>query len=195
MNAVKWSSQNRIVATGGADRKVKLWDVSKGMPSSVLIKSFSVRGASFLPFLKQCWRAGLRSVHSLTENKRPLDISRFLNKTCPLVSVTNLTYTNITSKVIQYPILESAENRAAKKHLNRFKIRNNFSLKPICSESRKKNFQTAEIPFELHCATKFGSCLVLGVLTVGLYSLVIKTTETAFFSAVKIRLGSGEFFF
>jgi len=33
----------------------------------------------------------------------------------------------------------------------------------------------------LHCATKFGSCLVLGVLTVGLYSLVIKTTETAFF--------------
>ena len=32
-------------------------------------------------------------------------------------------------------------------------------------------------------------------LTVGLYSLVIKTTETAFFSAVKIRLGSGEFFF
>ena len=44
-------------------------------------------------------------------------------------------------------------------------------------------------------ATKFGSCLVLGVLTVGLYSLVIKTTETAFFSAVKIRLGSEEFFF
>jgi len=47
----------------------------------------------------------------------------------------------------------------------------------------------------LHCATKFGSCLVLGVLTAGLYSLAIKTTETAFFSAVKIRLGSGEFFF
>jgi len=47
----------------------------------------------------------------------------------------------------------------------------------------------------IHCATKFGSCLVLGVLTVGLYSLVIKTIETAFFSAVKIRLGSGEFFF
>ena len=47
----------------------------------------------------------------------------------------------------------------------------------------------------IHCATKFGSCLVLRVSTVGLYSLVIKTTETAFFSAVKIRLGSGEFFF
>ena len=47
---------------------------------------------------------------------------------------------------------------------------------------------------ELHCATKFGSCLVLGVLTAGLYLLVIKTTETDFFSAVKIRLGSGEFF-
>ena len=53
---------------------------------------------------------------------------------------------------------------------------------------------TARLTTDLHCATKFGSCLVLGVLTVGLYSLVIKTTETAFFSAVKIRLGSGEFF-
>jgi autophagy-related protein 16 len=30
VNAVKWSSVDRIVATGGADRKVKLWDVGKG---------------------------------------------------------------------------------------------------------------------------------------------------------------------
>ncbi|CAH2040520.1 unnamed protein product, partial [Iphiclides podalirius] len=29
VNAVKWSPTDRIVATGGADRKVKLWDVSK----------------------------------------------------------------------------------------------------------------------------------------------------------------------
>ena len=49
--------------------------------------------------------------------------------------------------------------------------------------------------YKVHRATKFGSCLVLGILTVGLYSLVIKTTETAFFTAVKIRLGPGEFFF
>ena len=37
------------------------------------------------------------------------------------------------------------------------------------------------VMWKYYTATKFGSCLVLGVLTVGLYSLVIKTTETAFF--------------
>lgn len=30
INAVRWSPVERIVATGGADRKVKLWDVGKG---------------------------------------------------------------------------------------------------------------------------------------------------------------------
>lgn len=30
VNAVKWSPLERVVATGGADRKVKLWDVGKG---------------------------------------------------------------------------------------------------------------------------------------------------------------------
>lgn len=30
VNAVKWSPLDRLVATGGADRKVKLWDISKG---------------------------------------------------------------------------------------------------------------------------------------------------------------------
>ncbi|KFB40480.1 AGAP002315-PA-like protein [Anopheles sinensis] len=31
VNAVRWSPIERIVATGGADRKVKLWDVGKGV--------------------------------------------------------------------------------------------------------------------------------------------------------------------
>lgn len=31
MNAVRWSPVERLVATGGADRKVKLWDVGKGL--------------------------------------------------------------------------------------------------------------------------------------------------------------------
>lgn len=30
VQAVKWSPVDRIVATGGTDRKVKLWDVGKG---------------------------------------------------------------------------------------------------------------------------------------------------------------------
>lgn len=29
VNAVRWSPIERLVATGGADRKVKLWDVGK----------------------------------------------------------------------------------------------------------------------------------------------------------------------
>lgn len=31
MNAVRWSPVEPLVATGGADRKVNLWDVGKGM--------------------------------------------------------------------------------------------------------------------------------------------------------------------
>lgn len=34
VNAVKWSPLDRMIATGGADRKVKLWDVGKGLYSS-----------------------------------------------------------------------------------------------------------------------------------------------------------------
>lgn len=30
VNAVHWSPVDRVVATGGSDRKVKLWDVGKG---------------------------------------------------------------------------------------------------------------------------------------------------------------------
>lgn len=33
VQAIKWSPVDRIVATGGSDRKVKLWDVGKGKKS------------------------------------------------------------------------------------------------------------------------------------------------------------------
>lgn len=36
VNAVKWSPTDRIVATGGADRKVKLWDVTKSKQSAYI---------------------------------------------------------------------------------------------------------------------------------------------------------------
>ncbi|EAT40708.1 AAEL007574-PA [Aedes aegypti] len=41
VNAVRWSPVERVVATGGADRKVKLWDVGKGAcePRGILVGS------------------------------------------------------------------------------------------------------------------------------------------------------------
>ncbi|XP_046672620.1 autophagy-related protein 16-1 isoform X2 [Homalodisca vitripennis] len=34
ISAVRWSPVDHVVATGGADRRVRLWDVSKGLPES-----------------------------------------------------------------------------------------------------------------------------------------------------------------
>lgn len=34
VNAVQWSPVDRLLATGGADRKVQLWNVSKGKSST-----------------------------------------------------------------------------------------------------------------------------------------------------------------
>lgn len=39
VNAIKWSPLERVVATGGADRKVKLWDVGKGKERILMILS------------------------------------------------------------------------------------------------------------------------------------------------------------
>lgn len=35
VNAVRWSPVDRVVATGGSDRKVKLWDVGKGEETKI----------------------------------------------------------------------------------------------------------------------------------------------------------------
>lgn len=38
-HAVRWSPIERVIATGGADRKVKLWDVGKGKFTLIVIFS------------------------------------------------------------------------------------------------------------------------------------------------------------
>lgn len=43
VQAVRWSPVDRIVATGGSDRKVKLWDVGKGKQTVNQIKFFAIR--------------------------------------------------------------------------------------------------------------------------------------------------------
>lgn len=45
VNAVGWSPVERLVATGGSDRKVKLWDVSKGI---YLIDTFILIYSTFI---------------------------------------------------------------------------------------------------------------------------------------------------
>ncbi|KAH1006054.1 hypothetical protein HUJ04_006936 [Dendroctonus ponderosae] len=43
VNAVKWSPVDRLVATGGADRKVKLWDISKGGACNQCVRDIQER--------------------------------------------------------------------------------------------------------------------------------------------------------
>lgn len=40
VNAVRWNPMEHIVATGGADRKVKIWDVSKGKIDQFVLMNF-----------------------------------------------------------------------------------------------------------------------------------------------------------
>ncbi|KAI5632639.1 autophagy protein 16 (ATG16) domain-containing protein [Phthorimaea operculella] len=72
VNAVKWSPTDRIVATGGADRKVKLWDVSKsnvesrgtlvGSNAGVMSVDFDSTGAYIVgasnDFASRVWTVG-----------------------------------------------------------------------------------------------------------------------------------------
>ncbi|CAF4829976.1 unnamed protein product [Pieris macdunnoughi] len=72
VNAVKWSPTDRIVATGGADRKVKLWDVSKctsenrgtlvGSNAGVMSVDFDSTGAFIVgasnDFASRVWTVG-----------------------------------------------------------------------------------------------------------------------------------------
>jgi WD40 repeat protein len=47
VNAVRWSPVDRVVATGGSDRKVKLWDVGKGEAAEKVVGT--AEQSSFLP--------------------------------------------------------------------------------------------------------------------------------------------------
>ncbi|CAB3250709.1 unnamed protein product [Arctia plantaginis] len=72
VNSVKWSPTDRIVATGGADRKVKLWDVSKcmienrgtlvGSNAGVMSVDFDATGAYIVgasnDFASRVWTVG-----------------------------------------------------------------------------------------------------------------------------------------
>ncbi|XP_014225629.1 autophagy-related protein 16-1 isoform X2 [Trichogramma pretiosum] len=101
VNAVRWSPTDRILATGGADRKVKLWDIAKGsyeckgmlMGSNAGVMSVDfdsggnyVLGASN-DFASRVWTvADLRLRHTLTGHSNKVMAAKFLGDATKVVT-------------------------------------------------------------------------------------------------------------
>ncbi|XP_021915879.1 autophagy-related protein 16-1 isoform X2 [Zootermopsis nevadensis] len=102
VNAVKWSPVDRILATGGADRRVKLWDLSKvgqfeskgmlvGSNAGVMSVDFDSTGALILgassDFASRVWTiADQRLRHTLTGHSGKVMAAKFLGEPSKVVS-------------------------------------------------------------------------------------------------------------
>ncbi|KAM3966992.1 autophagy-related 16 [Aphomia sociella] len=101
VNAVKWSPTDRIVATGGADRKVKLWDVSKtvieskgtlvGSNAAVMSVDFDSTGAYIVgasnDFASRVWTvADQRLRHTLTGHSAKVMAAKFLGESTKVIT-------------------------------------------------------------------------------------------------------------
>ncbi|XP_014256099.1 autophagy-related protein 16-1 isoform X2 [Cimex lectularius] len=101
ISAVKWSPVDKIVATGGTDRKVKLWDISKGLAeskgqlvgsnASVMSVNFDTNGSFILgasnDFATRVWGAtDLRLKHTLTGHSGKVLAAKFLGEPTKVVT-------------------------------------------------------------------------------------------------------------
>ncbi|XP_037909527.1 autophagy-related protein 16 isoform X2 [Hermetia illucens] len=101
VNAVRWSPIERLVATGGADRKVKLWDVGKTVlePRGALVGSnagvnsvdFDSTGSMILgtsnDFASRVWTvADQRLRHTLTGHSGKVMAAKFLGEPSKVVT-------------------------------------------------------------------------------------------------------------
>ncbi|XP_076258920.1 autophagy-related 16 isoform X2 [Rhynchophorus ferrugineus] len=101
VNAVKWSPVDRIVVTGGADRKVKLWDVSKGTQENkailvgsnagVMAVDFDTSGSLILgasnDYATRVWTVSdQRLRHTLTGHSGKVMAAKFLGEASKIVT-------------------------------------------------------------------------------------------------------------
>ncbi|XP_066251235.1 autophagy-related protein 16-1 isoform X3 [Euwallacea similis] len=101
VNAVKWSPVDRLVATGGADRKVKLWDISKGTHENkgilvgsnagVMAVDFDTSGSLVLgasnDYATRVWTvADQRLRHTLTGHSGKVLAAKFLGDASKVVT-------------------------------------------------------------------------------------------------------------
>ncbi|XP_026330408.1 autophagy-related protein 16-1 isoform X3 [Hyposmocoma kahamanoa] len=99
--AVKWSPTDRIVATGGADRKLKLWDVCKssveskgtlvGSNAGVMSVDFDSTGAYIVgasnDFASRVWTVGdQRMRHTLTGHSGKVMAAKFLGEPTKVIT-------------------------------------------------------------------------------------------------------------
>ncbi|XP_045767873.1 autophagy-related protein 16 isoform X2 [Maniola jurtina] len=102
VNAVKWSPTDHLVATGGADRKVKLWNVSKigvieckgtlvGSNAGVMSVDFDATGAYIVgasnDFASRVWTVGdQRLRHTLTGHSGKVMAAKFLGEPTKVIT-------------------------------------------------------------------------------------------------------------
>ncbi|XP_018564835.1 autophagy-related protein 16-1 [Anoplophora glabripennis] len=101
VSAVKWNPVDRLVATGGADRKLKLWDVSKGVSeckgsfvgsnAGVMAVDFDSSGTLILgasnDYATRVWTVGdQRLRHTLTGHSGKVMAAKFLGDASKVVT-------------------------------------------------------------------------------------------------------------
>ncbi|KAJ8979204.1 hypothetical protein NQ317_016839 [Molorchus minor] len=101
VSAVKWSSVDRLIATGGADRKLKLWDISKGTCESkgslvgsnagVMAVDFDTSGTLVLgasnDYATRVWTiSDQRLRHTLTGHSGKVMAAKFLGDASKVVT-------------------------------------------------------------------------------------------------------------
>ena len=102
VNAIRWSPHGLVVATGGGDRKLKLWDISKGMKAenrgalagsngAILSVDFDAAGTFVLAgsadFAARVWSVDDKRLrHTLTGHSAKVFAAKFMGDNAKVAS-------------------------------------------------------------------------------------------------------------